>query len=134
LLRNIAGRCIGPDRANEKLVERRPLLHAQGAEQVVVNLTKPFVGIAELRFASGRELDDVPAAVRGIAAARDQLSFLELVEKSDDVAWIQAQGVGERLLARRALVAEKLQRDQVTRPEAAGLERALERAPTDAGE
>jgi hypothetical protein len=35
----------------------------------------------------------VAAAVGGIAAARDQLALLELVEQSDDVARIQAQRV-----------------------------------------
>jgi hypothetical protein len=134
LLRDIARWCIRPNRANEEVVKHCTLLRAQGAKQVVVNLTKTLVRIAELRFASGRELDDMPAAVGGIAAARNQPSFLELVEKSDDVAWIQAQRVSECLLARRALVAEKLQGDQMTWAEATGLERALESASTDAGE
>src|SRR5260370_35687706 len=68
------------------------------------------------------------AAVRGIAATRDQLALFELVEKSDDVAWIQAQRVGERLLARRSACAEQLQGDWGTGPEAAGPERGAEGA------
>jgi hypothetical protein len=134
LLRNIARGCISPNRANQEVVKHCALPQAQGAKQVVVNLTKTLVGIAELRLTSGRELDDVPSTVRGIAAARNQLSFLELVEKSDDVAWIQAQRVRECLLAGRAVLAEKLQGDQMTWTEAARLERALECASTDAGE
>ena len=74
------------------------------------------------------------AAVCGIATTRDQLALLELVQKSDDVAWIQAQRVGEGLLARRSLFAEQLQSNEVTRAEAARLEGDLESATTNAGE
>ena len=74
------------------------------------------------------------SAVRRIAAPRDQLAALELVEKSDDIAWIQAQRVREGLLARRSFFAKELQRDEVTRAKAAGFERCLEFPTTDAGE
>jgi hypothetical protein len=76
----------------------------------------------------------VAAAVRGIATTGDQFALLELVEKSNDVAWIQAQRVSESLLARWSPFAEQLQSNEVTRAEAARLERDLESASTDAGE
>jgi hypothetical protein len=134
LPRNVARRRLGPNSANEQVVQRGPLPRAQGAQQVVVNTAEPVVGVAKLRLASGRELDDVAAAVRGIAATRDQPALLELVEKSDDIAWIQAEGVREGLLARRSLLAEELQRDEVTGAKAARLKGDLESTSTDAGE
>jgi len=73
----------------------------------------------------------VAAAVRGITATGDQLALLELVEKSHDVAWIQAQSVGEGLLARRSSFAEELQRDEVTWAKPARRQRGLELASTD---
>jgi hypothetical protein len=76
----------------------------------------------------------VAAAVRGIAAARDQPALLELVEKADDITWIQAQGVGQGLLAGRSPFAEQVQSDQVTWAEATGLEGDIGSAATDAGE
>jgi hypothetical protein len=95
---------------------------------------EPFVGTAELPFAPARELDDVAATVGGIAATRDERAFLELVEKSDYITWIQAEGVGERLLARRSAFAEKLERNQVTGAKATRLERDFGSATPDAGE
>ena len=56
----------------------------------------------------------VAAAVHRIAATQDQPARLQLVEESDDVAWIQAQRIGEGLLAGRSAFTEKLQRDEVT--------------------
>jgi hypothetical protein len=73
------------------------------------------------------------AAVRGVAATRDQLALLELIEKSDDITWIQAQGVSECLLARRSPFAEQLQRYQVPRAETARLKRDFGSASTDPG-
>src|ERR1700716_10169 len=134
LLGKVAGRGLGPNRANEKLVERGPLLRAQRAEQVVINTALPIVGVAELLLASGRELDDMTAAVTRIAASRDEPALLEFVEESDHVARIQTERVRESLLARRAPFAEQIERNQMTRPEAARLERGLEGASTDARE
>src|SRR4029077_18316976 len=77
---------------------------------------------------------DVAAAVGRIAPARDQIAILQLVEQSADVARVPTQGVSEGLLARWTLVAEKVQRDQVTGAQPARLERDLERPSTDPGE
>jgi hypothetical protein len=95
---------------------------------------EPLVGAAEVLLASARNLDDVAAAVPGIAPTRDQLALLEVIEKPDDIAWIQAQGVREGQLARRSALAEQLQSDEVAWPKAARLQGDLGSTPTDPGE
>jgi hypothetical protein len=95
---------------------------------------EPLVGAAEVLLASARNLDDVAAAVPGIAPTRDQLALLEVIEKPDDIAWIQAQGVREGQLARRSALAEQLQSDEVAWAKAARLQGDLGSTPTDPGE
>ena len=84
-------RRLSPHRADEQAVQRLSFLGAQGTEQFVLDPAEPGVGAGKFVLAAGRQLDDVPAAVSGIAATRDEPALLELVEQADDVARIQAQ-------------------------------------------
>lgn len=109
-------------------------MRAERAQQVVINPAQPVVCATEFLLTSGRQLDDVTPTVRRIAAARDQRALLELVEQSDDIAWIQAERVRERLLTRRAAFAEQIQRDEVPWAKAARLGHGVERPSADTGE
>jgi len=62
----------------------------------------------------------VTAAVLRIAPARYQPALLEVIEQPNDVARVEAQGFGERLLGHRALLLEQPERDEVTRTKATG--------------
>src|ERR1017187_862509 len=124
----------GVDRPGEQPVQRRPLVQAQRAEQVVLDPARPTLGQAQRFLPPRRQLDDMAAAVGGIAAAGDQPPLLELVEQPDDVARVQAQRLREPLLAGRPVLAEQLQRDEVPGAKAARRHRGLGGAPPDAGE
>ena len=67
------------------------------------------------RLSGGGELDDVAAAVVGVASACDQAARLEVVEQPDEVARVESECFGERLLGGGAVVAQQGQGDKVAR-------------------
>src|SRR5260370_5853077 len=79
-LGSVARRRLDPHSADEQVVERGPLLCAEGAEQVVFDHAEPGVGETEFLLALRCQLDDVSAAVSGIAPTNDQLALLKLGE------------------------------------------------------
>jgi hypothetical protein len=76
----------------------------------------------------------VPAAIGGIAAPSDQEAVLELVEQSDHIGGIQAQGIGETVLTHRSVLTQQPQGDEVpgTKPTRRQLD--LDGATSDAGQ
>jgi hypothetical protein len=77
------------------------------------------------------EFNYVSAAIEGVAAALEQRGLFEFVEETDEVGWIQAEGLAERDLWHRAALAKDRERDEVAGPEPGRLERGLGAAPGD---
>ncbi len=82
------------------------LIGGERAEDLVLDGGEPLLGGVQGSQAGGGELDDVAAAVVGVAPARDQAARFEVVEEPDEVAWVESERFGERLLAGGAVVAQ----------------------------
>jgi len=100
------------------VVEGGALLGTEGGEKVVFDQAEPDVGGGERVFTCTGELDDVTTPVGGIALARDQSPFFELVQQPDDVARIEAQDLTEALLALWPILAQDPERPEVPGSEA----------------
>src|SRR5258708_3984075 len=79
----------------------------------------------------GRKLDDVAAAILGVAAALEEGEPLELVEQADEGGWIEAKGGAPRAPSQRPVIAQDRKGEDVTRAQAGWLERNLRAAPGD---
>ena len=80
-------------------------LLAEWREEVVLGLTRKRTQPPERSLPLRSEADEVPTSVIGISSALDQPPLLELVEQSDQLATVVAQGIGDRTLClERALV------------------------------
>jgi hypothetical protein len=82
-------------------------------EDLGVDLGQDRVDLGERRAAVVGELEDPAAAVLAIAAAGDQVAVLEVVQQADEAARVHAEALGQGLLARRTVVAQVGERDEV---------------------
>jgi hypothetical protein len=110
---------------DEQLAKLSALLAVEGSQELVFDGGGRREGGVDSRLTFWRVLDDVPAAVDGVATAENQPLALEVVQQADQLRGIDANSVGERLLAHRALtqLSEHL---EVAWHELAWLERVVE--------
>ena len=117
--------------ADQEGVQGAALVGGERAEDFVFDFGEaPFGGVQGCQSGGG-ELDDVAPAVVGVASARDQAARLEVVEQPDEVAWIESEGFGERLLGGGAVVAQQCQGNEVARSQAVRVWRAIGFASRD---
>ena len=83
---------------------------------------------ASARRPEGSQLDEMAAAVLGVAPARDVAELLELVEHEHDVVGVHAERLGELLLGAAVVVAHEAERHQQAQVHA---EQLLVAAPVD---
>ena len=100
--------------ARESSCQQRPaLVGVERLEDLVLDRGLRPLAVLERRAARARQLDEVAAAVVGIAQARHIAELLELVEQQHDVVGVHAEGVGEVLLGARVVVSHVRERDEV---------------------
>jgi FMN-dependent NADH-azoreductase len=122
------------DGAYEQVVEGGSLFGTERSEQLVFDAAESLLGEAEFALPHRGELDDVAAAVSGVAAARDQPTLFEFVQEADDVARVEMKRLRQALLARRSLLVKQPQRDQVAGPKPTRCHRDLSRPAADSSQ
>ena len=86
-------------------MQRGALAGVERREELVLELAHDRPQAAERLSAFGGQLDDMPAAVVGVALAHDQLALLELVQQPHHLAAVVAERVGDhRLCLARVLL------------------------------
>jgi hypothetical protein len=83
-------------------VQLLPLFGAEVGEELILERIDGMITRREALDPPLRDLHDVPAAIGGVAPAKDQAISLERIEGADQVAGIDVQALPERLLADRA--------------------------------
>ncbi len=101
------------------------LLGAQRAEDLVLDGREAPLGGLQGGQPLGGEIDDVAAAIVGVAPTRGEAARFEIVEQADEIARIESKCFGERLLTGRAVVAQQRQRNEVARSQTVWIPRRV---------
>src|SRR5947207_1438497 len=84
--------------AEKKGEQLAPFALVEGGEELVFEALREAAEPTERLSSGRRDLDDLPAAIGGVAAPFDQTGLLELVEQADQLALVVAESVGDRAL------------------------------------
>src|SRR3954454_7769498 len=108
------------------------LARVEAVEQIVLDAVHHLRDLVDHRAPLLRDLDDVAAAILGIAAARGVATLLELIEDGDEVGGVEVQLTAERLLGDLPAVTKLDQRRDVPGTDPKRLERLGEAVGGDA--
>src|SRR5438874_350528 len=84
--------------AEKKGEQLAPFALVEGGEELVFEALREAAEPTERLSSGRRDLDDLPAAIGGVATPFDQTGLLELVEQADQLALVVAESVGDRAL------------------------------------
>src|SRR4051812_20048040 len=88
-----------------------PFALVESGEELVFEPAREAPEAVERLSSGRRDLDDLPAAIGGVATPLDEVRLLELVQEADQLPLVVAEGVGDRALRRpRPLVEDSQDR------------------------
>lgn len=102
------------------MIKRSALFGAECREEIVFDQSESEKSNGEFFLACRGEFDDVTSSVCWIATPDNQTPLLKFIQKSNNVARVEAQCLAEDLLAQRSALVQESEGVEVPGPKPAG--------------